>query len=406
MVPMPKSRGRRRKPHRTLSDVHRLDAGSSRARALAEFPILQATDAAEARGDARAALRIIERDQLRRGDENFWRPGKVERLGLLNALGPLLPRWATSRWILAQALQWLDQWSRARTARALEIAIAARGGEAALLGGDELDARVKVIDHDWVFRQTFLYELGGLQHFVSRVASADLLAGADGIHDWARTPMGAFRLVGESALSLTWSDLATDQEIESLNLGAASLLQPGECAIGRLVAVAEGAMFESAPLAVPDEVAQQVAEAPSEWVGIVSAACRERRWTDEPILTDHGHDFRLLTDVPLAMQQIVAVLAFERTTGRRAPLDSGAVLSVEHCLLRAALDDRLEDVLPGCSPFPSVAATLLDPLVIRRLRDVLAPSDSSKLERLGALLAGPASDLCLALARDLATAAV
>lgn len=384
----------------------RLGADNLRARALVEFPILRATDAAEARGDARAALGIMERDQRRRGDEYFWRPARVERLMQLTALEPMLPRWATSRWILAQALQWLDEWGRTRAAKAMEIAIAARGGEAALSGVDDIDARAQVLDHDWIFRQVFLYELGGLQHFAARVASADLLAGADRIHDWARARMGAFRLVQESPRSLTWTDLSTGEEIESLNLGTASLLQPGECAIGRLNDVEEGAMFESAPLMVPGPVARQVADAPADWVDVVSAACRESRSTDEPIMTGRGHDFRLLTDVPRMMQHVLALFTYEHTTGRQPALDSvGEVSVVEIGLVGAALDDRLGELELDSTPWPCVAATLLDTRVVHGLRDALSRSDGPKLERLAELLAGPASEVCVALARDLATAA-
>src|SRR4029079_9573102 len=101
---------------------------------------------------------------------------RMRRLAELVMLRPILPGWATSRWLLAQAAQHLDSTGRGR--RALEVAIQARGGPENLRGRDEMDARTKVMDHDWVFRQVHLYELGGLDHFVRRVASPDLLVGA------------------------------------------------------------------------------------------------------------------------------------------------------------------------------------------------------------------------------------
>ena len=402
---MPKSRGRRgRKPSRSPSGGNRLK--DARARAIAEFPFLQATDAAELRGDAWGALRIIEDHVRFRRDQNFWRPWRIERLVQLAGLGSMLPRWATSRWILAQAAQWLDEWGRAPGSKAMEIAVAARGGEAALVGTDAVDAKVKVVDHDWLFRQVYLYELGALQHFVGRVATPDLLAGADRLHDWARAPMGAFRFLHESPLTLTWLDLTTGQEVESLNLGSASLLDFDECAIGRLVPVEEGAMFESAPLLVPERVARQVADEPADWVATVSAACRETGPGEAPILTGHGHDFRLLTDLPSCVQRFVAVSAFEGVTGRRAPVESATdLLSVEVGLLRAALEGRLAGVEAPISIWPSVAATLLNPRVMLRVKEDLAASDAPKLERLAGLLGGPAAGVCLSLARDLETAA-
>lgn len=72
-------------------------ARSSTARLMADLGILRAVDEAEARGDAHGALDLVLRDRRVRDDEGFWRPEKVRRLLQLTALGPLLPRWATSR---------------------------------------------------------------------------------------------------------------------------------------------------------------------------------------------------------------------------------------------------------------------------------------------------------------------
>jgi len=403
---MPKSRGRRSRKHsRAVPGGGRRAGTDLRARAVAELPILQATDEAEARGDAWASLRLIERDLLRRGDEYFWRPERLERLAQLTGLASMLPRWATSRWILAQAAQCLDQRGRSRVLKALETAVAARGGEAALVGTDEHDAKAKVIDHDWLYRQVLLYELGRLQHFIGRVASPDLLAGADRIHDWARAAMGGFRLVEESPLTLTWSDLATGEDVETLNLGAASLLTPGDCVIGRLVPI-DGAMFESPPLFVPGHVAQQVADDPAEWVATVSDACLDAASAGECFPTTRGHDFRLLTDVPVVVQQVVALAVAEQTSGRANPLASAADLTaLELGLVRAALDGQLADLELPCSPWPSVAATLSHPRVVSSLEQRLRASDGPKLVRLAPLLGGPAGDICLELACDLETVA-
>ena len=158
----------------------------------------------------------------------FWRPWRVRYLTQLAGLGPLLPRWATSRWILAQALQALHEGSRDRTRRALEIAIELRGGEGELPGMDAMDAKCKVMDHDWVYRQVFLYELGGLHDFLRRRASADLVAGADRIREWARAPMGAYRLLDRAADVTTWEDLATGAEIRLANIGSGALVVPEE----------------------------------------------------------------------------------------------------------------------------------------------------------------------------------
>jgi hypothetical protein len=180
----------------------------------------------------------------------------------------VLPRWATSRWILEQAAQHLDKRGRQRALTAIDVAVETRGGERTLVGTDRFDARAKVVDHDWVHRQVLLYELGALEDFLIRVASPELVAGADRIHDWARAPMGAFRFVAETPRTLTWVELATGQEVTSTNVGSASLLLPDECAIGRLVPIDGGAMFETVPLFVPDDVAQRVADDPPDGPGL------------------------------------------------------------------------------------------------------------------------------------------
>ena len=193
----------------------------------------------------------------------FWRPWRVRYLTQLAYLGPLLPRWATSRWVLAQALQALQEGSRDRTRRALEIAIKVRGGEGELPGMDAMDAKCKVMDHDWVYRQVFLYELGGLDDFLRRRASADLVAGADRIREWARAPMGAYRLLDRRADVTTWEDIATGAEIRLANIGSGALVVPEERVIGRLVPIEGGSMFEACDRRrCPDGWPRQVAQGP------------------------------------------------------------------------------------------------------------------------------------------------
>jgi len=407
---MPKSRGRRHHSRRRSTPRRNLQRARSELRqALADLPILQDVDAAESRGDAQAALALIESDLEARSDNNFWRPERLQRLVQIVWLGPLLPGWATSRWILAQAAQCLDPRWRDRTRKALEIAIATRGGEDTLVGVDAVDAKAKVLDHDWVFRQLLLYELGGLQQFIARVATPDLLVGADRIHAWARTPMAAFRFVRESADILTWLDLRSGEEVQALNIGAASLLVPGECAIGRMVPIEGGAMFESAPLFVPDDVGRRVADNPTDWVAALSRGLRSPRATNGPITTA-GHDFRLLTDVPTWVEHLVCMVAIEREGGDPWVETSADLAAVQVNLIRAALDQGLADMgLTDmdltCSPWPSVAATLTSPHVVSSLEGILGPPDVPKLHRLAQLLGGPASEVCRALAREVGAAA-
>ena len=397
---MPKSRGRRqgksnRKQTRS-GESRRSQATDIRARAHAEFPLLHATDAAEVRGDAWGALQLIARDLAHRGDEVFWRPDRVERLLQLAHLGPCRPRWATSRWILAQAAQALDNSTRVRTHRAFEITLGIRGEEVDV---DDIDRRAKILDHDWVFREVFLYELGGLQHFLSRIASADLVAGADRIHEWARAPMGGFRFLREEPLTLTWLDLADDSEVQSLNLGTATMLEPGDCAIGRLVTIDEGAMFETAPLLVPEPLARAVAEDPPGWVTLLAAVSREQA------IETSVRDFRTLTDVPKIVQDLVLLETAELLHGRPPQIERLAdVDELEQGLLRAALEQQLPE-MHGSVPWPAVAATLLDPRVVASLADNVTLDDAPKFRLLSCRLGGPAGHLCLEVADELETRA-
>ena len=65
-------------------------------------------------------------------------------------------------------------------------------------GSTHADARAKVIDGDWIFRQLALYELGGLAAFL-RTAPADLVSGADRIREWVAAPMSGFRLISRDS---------------------------------------------------------------------------------------------------------------------------------------------------------------------------------------------------------------
>lgn len=374
---------------------------------LARLPMLRATHQTEASGDAMATLEVIEKDLARgEGGKDFWRPERVTRLIQLVVLGSVLPRWATSRWILEQAAQSMDPDSRTRGRKALEIAIKTQGGVQQPAGVEDAEACVKLIDHDWVFRQVLLYELGALQDFLARLASPGLRAGADSIDDWARTPMGGYRFVSESSRSLVWRELATGGEVTSLNLGGASMLEPGECGIGRLVPIDEGAMFESVPLFVPDDVAQEVADDPRDWVATVAAACHRSAPAHQQITT-RRHDFRLLTDVPKAVQQVNAHKVWERSTSSRS--DDGHAAdpkAMQVGFVRAALDGELSgtDDFWG-SPWPSVAASLLNPSVFLAVATELVSADAPKLARMALLLPSPADEVCRRLVRDVRQAA-
>ena len=180
----------------------------------------------ELRGDAAGALRLIQGHLLGPDGKPFWRPWRVDRLAQIVMLGPALPAWAISRWLVAQAHETFGRPGDPRRRRSLELALEVRGGTHGLSVHGHDDAMCKLIDHDWVYRQLFLYDLGGLSDFIRSTAAADLLAGADHIHDWARAPMSALRLVDRSASTVTWERIDDGERLVLANIGSAAARRP------------------------------------------------------------------------------------------------------------------------------------------------------------------------------------
>jgi hypothetical protein len=362
--------------------------------------VMQAADEAEAHGDAEGVAEIMASMPVGPDGKPFWRPGRVRRIAQLVELRDVLPRWAISRWILSQALQTLDAGARDLSGLAMQTAIDVRGGEAELPGVDDLDARAKVMDHDWAYRQQFLYDLGGLRHFLGATASADLVAGADRVHDWADAEMGGYRLLAVSSLTLRWEDLATGQLLDVMNIGSAALVDVGECVIGRVVPIEEGAMFESSPLPVPEEVARQVAQEPDCWVEVLGSAVRDRTARKDAatvrILLTGAHDYGLLTDVPDAIWRTVTAPTFGRIV-RLSENPSAVVVDAVHLVevatTRVTLDqERLERA------WPCVAAALVAPEVVPVLRGRVELLSAESLLVVAEHLAEPAATVCRGLA--------
>ncbi|MGZ8736305.1 MAG: hypothetical protein ACXWXO_02160 [Nocardioides sp.] len=164
-------------------------------------------------------------------------------------------------------------------------------------------------------------------------------------------------------------------------------------------------MFEAAPLLVPETLARSVAGDPPGWVSLLITASRSTTG-EEPTIVTSGYDFRLPTDVPEIVQQLVILEVNERLHGRRMPLEAIADLrSLQQGLVRAALDEQLPDNVLGLKPWPSVAATLLNPPVLTDLGDTARAADGSKFRRLACLLGGPAGEWCEALAAEVEEAA-
>jgi len=184
-------------------------------------------DAVEARGDAAEALRLIDDMPLGPDGRPWWRPSRIRRLRQIADLEESAPAWVWARWVVIQAAQATP----GDPQRAMDVAIATRGGRSTLWGVDDADARAKVMDHDWVYRQLVLHENGGLAAFLGTRAGSRLLKRALGIERWVSAPMGGFELLLEGVDRILWLDLATREVVETINVGAAAMLADGECVI-------------------------------------------------------------------------------------------------------------------------------------------------------------------------------
>ena len=387
----------------------------------AQDPILRANlpwlrrmlevDDAEARGDAAAALALM--DDMPTGPDGrpWWRPERVRRLRQLVELGAATPLWVWDRWIVAQAAQS----THVRPPEAIEIAIETRGGACTLWGVDDADAKAKVIDHDWVYRQVVLHEHGGLRGFVSDRAEGTLLDRAGRVGAWSDVPMGAYELVAERSDRITWRDMGTGANVATLNLGGASLMAIGEAAIGRVVQSGGAALFESAPLWVPREVARDVAAAPARWIDALALGCRNETYGPELCeLIAKLHHFDLLCDLPARVRRHLVQpadpgLRSDRvgTGGNGGEYDVALVLGALSGEIPLAESPELCAVSPDdARPLGAlVAAALLEPGTVEALGRLLVASDAARLVALAEDVASPADEVCRRLARGLATAA-
>jgi hypothetical protein len=361
-------------------------------------------DEAEARGDAEGALQVMNAFMVGPDGEPFWRPWRMTYLLQIANLGAILPSWVISRWICNQALQCLHEGNRDRIRRAVEASLDLRGEFDLPQVVDEVKARAWVADSSWVYRQLFLYEFGGLEFFVRRIASSTLLAGADSVDGWSRTPMGGYELVESGPAVVTWRDLRSDSLCTVANIGSALHVAPRQHVIGRLVPIEDGLMFETQPLSVPKGVAYAVAESPSHWIETLRTAVA----ADEPIVTLTRARDSVVSDVPSLVWEY-ELLGDDGVPFLGDPGDDGFNAALTRAVLDAGVRELLRDDEDGPDGegefWACLGAALLAPYVAAALPEVWRPSDRQLFLRLGELLARPASDLCFAAAAALADVA-
>ena len=363
---------------------------------------MRAADHAEMLGDAEGALEIIRQTPLGPDGKPFWRPWRIRNLHQLVAFEQDRPSWTTSRWILAQALSYQPPAARPLHRQALARATRVRGGPEMLPGYDEVDAACQVLDFDWVYRQSYLYDLGGLRAFLRTGATAGLLAGADRIADWEGARMASYRHVDEDRDRIIWDDLATLERVEVLNVGSAMAVIPGDCVIGRVVPIEGGAMFESEPLFVPEPVAARVAEDPSRWVDAVVDGCGEfgvaptshtvDRFAvpEGTIVVTKPDGVQIFTDV---IREIWRQLAAEAPPETRYVESPDAVTNDAMTLLGIGLAMTDEDDL-GPRLCQLLGAALIEPGVEELLRTVVQPYEYDEWSRLAGQVPGISAVVC------------
>ncbi len=341
---------------------------------------MQDADEAERRGDATAALAAVRRRLLGPDGQLFWRPSRLCRLEQLVLLDGFVPPWARSRWILEQALQHLSETDRgptSRGSRALVLAAEVRGDVLGAKGVGSRDRHARVMDRDWVYRQVRLFELGGLAAFLRDGCSPDLVASADRIREWELTPMGGYVYLGPAEETLLWRDLASGTAVRTPNIGTGLGLAPGAAVIGRAVPVEGGVMFESVPLAVPRQLAADVAAEPGRWMDLLRESGAVR---DGTVRVDGRVDIGLLSDVPLSLTALLLCYSPEE---RRVATDAGTDVQARHVLDAAAeavaeastagedADAPGEDCELGEEYWAQLHAALLDPGVLEALPRVV-----------------------------------
>lgn len=255
--------------------------------------------AAERVGDAAEALAYHD------GIPMFGRSRHRALLRQLVGAKKELTPWVWARWIVYQSLRSQESGSPTRWLVHAALREAVHRFHTDLMqtaydeGGDPVQVTARVLGESWAFRQLATYEYDVLLAFLEVHAGGELAASAGLARSWVGAGMGGYRLERASGdCRLTVRDLGTNSRIDALDLGAA-VEGEGGWVIGRLVAsgTTPGLMFDTAPLAVDEETAHDVARAtsPDGWVATLQHAIERGRLSGSDLLRE---DYELMTDVP------------------------------------------------------------------------------------------------------------
>lgn len=175
------------------------------------------------------------------------------------------PGWVFSRWCVDQAFAWMIWNEDPRVADAVRTVLAVAHldhVEPLLDKPTELaEYGTMVCSCDWLVRQLCVFENGGLRDFLDVRAEAGLLERTDDIESWIDPPWGVYRLLERRGSALVVRDLARDEDLELLNIGA--FVDQAEVVLGRVVPISVPPfhMFESRPVPLDELTAAEAARA-------------------------------------------------------------------------------------------------------------------------------------------------
>jgi hypothetical protein len=327
---------------------------------------------------------------------------------LVGASGELTP-WIWARWIVYQTFRAedTDTQTHDRLSEAMRDAgdafhddLVQRAYET---GGDPIKVAARVLGESWAYHQLAAYEYGALSSFLDEHASGDLVENSDLARSWVDAEMGGYRVEGRGGpCALTLRCLDTDEAIDVLDLGAASLAGAEGCVIGRLVpsGTSPRLMFDIAPLGVDEATARGVAEARDDgWADVVMTAIDSGRLHGGDLLRE---DYELMTDVlslgllefgtkPTDLPRVMQQLYDGRDEVGRAAFR----------ILRSASAGELADTAA-----PYVAAAVLNVHAwAEARRAILAPGQSDTWSRWAELTPEPARARLLRFAAETAAKA-
>jgi hypothetical protein len=374
----------------TLDDIEHMDAQ---------------VDAA-ARGEAGEALWHL--DQMLQV-EGSLRPFKLRELILL---GDDAPGWMYSRWCVEQAYLWLLHTQDERADDAVrQTMIVGHIDEVEQVVDDEvrfIELGTRIAAGDWLCEQLATFEYGGLACFLDERADEGLVNRCDQIREWADARMGGYVLEEACGPALRVHDLSIGARLDVLNLGALTDRGSGSPVIGRLVpiSVPPGLVFESRPVSVDLQTAEDVAAASTledsaYWI----TAIGDGRYAERlEYAFSCGNGTLFSSDiVPMSPAEEARMDELDPPGRLVELLDAGLdefqangvmVAEVAFIAIGVAGDDAAATVAPH------VAAVILEPRIFEAMRiHCTAPEHAAAWQALAGCATEPVRSRCAELAR-------